>query len=173
MAKTNYRPAPEVRAVADKLIPKFHQHLIDNDVRVDYVFIDKTPKSKGREIWGRCRKVSSLAAFLANDQQGSDPFFVIEISEEIWEVLPPDKREALVDHELCHTLSEIGEEEPKLSMVPHDLEEFTCIVRRHGLWRDDVEAFVNAARENKEQKTLVNKTVDVDDAVDEEMSLVA
>ena len=146
MAKANYRPALEVKAVADKLIPKYHQHIINNDIRVDYVFIDKTPKSKGREIWGRCRKVSGLGAFLANDQQGSDSFFVIEISEEIWDVLPSDKREALVDHELCHTASEPGEE-PKLDVMPHDLEEFVCIVRRHGLWRDDVEAFVNAARE--------------------------
>ena len=33
----------------------------------------------------------------------------------------------------------------KLSVKPHDLEEFSCIVRRHGLWREDIEDFVNAA----------------------------
>ena len=170
MAKANYRPAPEVKAVADKLIPKYHQHLIDNDVRVDYVFIDKTPKSKGREIWGRCRKVSGLGAFLANDQQGSDPFFVIEISEDVWDVLPSDKREALVDHELCHAYAVPAEEETKLSVEPHDLEEFVCIVRRHGLWRDDVEAFVNAARDNKDQKSSEAASEEVNSA-DEELNL--
>lgn len=153
MAKANYRPAPEVKAIADELIPKFHQHLIDFNVRMEYVFVDKAPKSNGREVWGTCRKVSNLNAFLANSQEGSDPFFVITISEPIWEILPPKSREALIDHELCHAWAEAQQEETddgsedvvKLSTNPHDLEEFTCIVRRHGLWRDDIQAFVDAA----------------------------
>ena len=114
--------------------------------------MDKTPKAKGREIWGTCRKVSSLNAFLANEQEGSDPFFVIVISEPVWDVLPADKREALIDHELCHAWAEANQKEDddeadpmKLSIKPHDLEEFVCIVRRHGLWRDDVKSFVDAA----------------------------
>lgn len=152
MPKANYHPAPEVKAIAEDLIPKYHQHLIDFSVKMEYIFVDKTPKGKGREIWGTCRKVSSLNAFLANAQEGSDPFFVITISEPIWDILPHDKRVALVDHELCHASAEACQKEDddesdpvKLSIMPHDLEEFACIVRRHGLWRDDVEAFVKAA----------------------------
>ncbi len=159
MAKANFRPAPEVQAIADELIPKYHKHLLDFSVRVEYVFIDKTPKSKGREIWGTCRKISNLPAFLANEQEGSDPFFVITISEPVWDVLPPDKRVALVDHELCHASAEAVQNEDddeadpvKLSINPHDLEEFTCIVRRHGLWRDDVEAFVSAAKKGSDDE---------------------
>lgn len=158
MAKANYRPAEEVRKIAEDLIPKYHQHLIDFSVRLEYVFIDKTPKSKGCEIWGTCRKVSGLNAFLANQQEGSDPFFLITISEPIWDILPPDARVALVDHELCHAWAladqkedSDGSEDPvKLSMRPHDLEEFVCIVRRHGLWRDNIKDFVNAALKKPE-----------------------
>ena len=152
MPSAKHRPAPEVQAIAEELIPKYHQHLIDFSVRLEYVFLDKTPKSKGMEIWGRCRKVSGLNAFLANKQEGSDPFFVIEISEPIWDILPPECRMALVDHELCHAAAEAAQDEDddeadpvKLSVNPHDLEEFCCIVRRHGMWRDNVKSFIEAA----------------------------
>ena len=156
MPSVKYRPAVEVKEIADRLIPKYHSHLIDFSVRLEYVFVDKTPKSKGVEVWGTCRKVTSLNAFLANQQEGSDPFFVITISEPVWDVLPPEKREALVDHELCHAWSEASQNEDddeadpvKMSVRPHDLEEFSCIVRRHGLWRDGVKAFVEAANETE------------------------
>lgn len=146
----NYTPAPEVETIANDLILRYHQHLIDYNVRIEYVFVDKTPKSNGYEVWGTCKKISNLNAFLANSQSGSDPFFVITISEPVWEVLPQNARIALVDHELCHAWAEVKESEDddesvKLSTNPHDLEEFTCIVRRHGLWRDNVQTFVDAA----------------------------
>lgn len=157
MPKATYRPAPEVQQIADELIPKYHQHLIDFSVKLEYIFVDKTPKGKGREVWGTCRKVSSLNAFLANEQEGSDPFFVIVISEPVWDILPHDKRVALIDHELCHAWAEANQKEDddgdsdpyKLSVRPHDLEEFTCIVKRHGLWREDVQAFFDAAKKQE------------------------
>jgi predicted metallopeptidase len=158
MAQANYRPAPEVKEIAEDLIQKYHQHLLDFSVKLEYVFVDKTPKSKGREVWGTCRKVSSLNAFLANEQEGTDPFFVIVISEPVWDILPPNSKAALVDHELCHAWAEASQKEDtdgsedvvKLSIQPHDLEEFSCIVRRHGLWREDVETFVKAAEHKNE-----------------------
>jgi hypothetical protein len=78
----------------------------------------------------------------------------------VWDVLPQKTKVALVDHELCHAWAEAnqkedddGEAEPvKLSMRPHDLEEFSCIVRRHGLWREDVEDFVENALKARDSK---------------------
>ena len=76
----------------------------------------------------------------------------------------------MVDHELCHAWAEVKQKKDdsdsdeeletdnpvRLGVKPHDLEEFSCIVRRHGLWRDDIQDFVEAAlkakpKENKEQ----------------------
>jgi predicted metallopeptidase len=159
MAQAQYKAAPEVREIAENLIPKYHQHLVDFDVKLEYVFIDKTPKSKNSEVWGTCRKVSSLNAFLGNGQDGSDPFFVITISEPVWDVLPHDKRVALVDHELCHAWAEASQKEDsdgsedvvKLSVKTHDLEEFCCVVRRHGFWRESIEYFVKSAINTSKQ----------------------
>ena len=159
MAKAVYSNAPEVEEIAYDLIPKYHQHLIDFSVRVRYAFVDKAPKSKGTEVWGTCRKVSGLNAFLEGQSTESDPFFVITISKDVWDILSHEHRVALVDHELCHAFAEAKQQKDdadsdddmetdnpvKLSTVPHDLEEFSCIVRRHGLWRDSIKDFVEAA----------------------------
>ena len=152
MAKATYRPAPEVKEIADGLIPKYHQHLIDFSVKIEYVFVDKTPKSKGQEVWGSCKKITGQNAFLANQQEGSDPFFVITISEPIWDILSADGRLALVDHYLCYASAEAnqkedddGEDDPvKLSIHNPDSIEFSCIIRRHGLWRDTAKTLVDA-----------------------------
>lgn len=161
-----FEEAPEVEKIAKELIDKYHQHLIDFQVKLRYLFISKTPKSKGKEVWGTCRKISGLNAYLEGGEKDDEPFFVITISRDVWDILPQEKRVALVDHELCHAWAEVkqAEEEAdadvdaeieqdnpvKLSVKPHDLEEFACIVRRHGLWRQDIEEFVEAAMKGKQ-----------------------
>lgn len=150
-----YRPAPEVAAIAEKLIEQYHQHIKDFNVRVEYVFQDKIQMKGDNEVWGTCRKITNLNAYLASNEQSSgDPFFVISIAEPVWEILPEKERMALVDHELCHTAAEYQEkddEEPvvKLAIKPHDMEEFACIVRRHGMWRDSIKEFIDNARADK------------------------
>jgi hypothetical protein len=158
--KVEYSPAPEVEQLATDLIAKYHTHIIDFGVNVRYTFVNKTPKSKGLEVWGTCRKISGLNAYHAG---ADDSFFGITISKEVWDILPEKSRLALVDHELCHIAAEMKEgkdeadeeleqETPvKLSVRPHDLEEFSCIVRRHGLWRDEIKDFVDAALSKKEE----------------------
>lgn len=170
-----YSPAPEVEKIAQDLIDKHHKHLTDCSARIRYVFVDKAPKSKGKEVWGTCRKVTGLTAHLEGGSPDDDPFFVVTISEDVWEVLPHDKKIALVDHELCHAWAEVnqsqnndGEDNPnpiKLGILPHDLEEFSCIVRRHGLWREDVKSFVEAALSKKQK---LDDPIDDDDETNEE-----
>lgn len=133
-----YGYSEEVKKVAERIIPQFHAHL--NGVRIDYVFIDKAPKVKGKEVAGRARKVSGLNAFLAckYEMPEAEDFFVIEIAVPFWERYTAEQRIALIDHELCHC--EI-DEDGNLTMRGHDLEEFAEIVKRHGLWDNDVETF--------------------------------
>lgn len=142
-------PAPEVQEIAELLIPKYHKELIG--VRIDFVFTVETPKRGGKEVWGSMRKISSLPAYLGADKGDkargiNDPFFVLSISQQIWDKLNPIQKTALVDHELCHGNVVIDEDgSSKLSTASHDVEEFRCIIERYGLWRPDVKKFVDAA----------------------------
>ena len=149
-----YRLAKEVEAVARDLIAEHHPHLLA--VRITYVFMDKTPKSKGRDVWGRAKKVGGLNALLAlgpnalPDSYEDQPYdlFVIEVSEEVWDHLKPAARSALVDHELSHC--EIRTDEDggvSLAIVGHDVTEFEAIVRRHGLWNEGLQDFADAAEQ--------------------------
>lgn len=148
-----FTPAPEVAAIATRLIPQHHLHLLACGVRVTYLFRDDSPKRAGKQVLGECKKISNLNAFLARADDGEteddlaageagEPFFVITIARPYWEVMSPSQREALVDHELCHALAEEDDEgNTKLSLRAHDVEEFGEIVQRHGLWQRDVERF--------------------------------
>lgn len=144
-----FTPAPEVQDIANSLIPDFHPHL--EGVRIEYVFTDTIPSKGGKQVWGTMRKISSLPAYLANKGEPEadvEPFFCMVITLPVWEQLPPKDRVALVDHELCHA----GVEEDKLTMVPHDLEEFSEVVERHGLWRKDIQKFIEAATSNSKSE---------------------
>ena len=108
-----------------------------------------------------------MNAFLEGGSKNDGPFFVITMSKDVWELLPHEKKVALVDHEISHAGAsvkqakdeadsdvdaEIEQDNPvKLSIKPHDLEEFSDVVRRHGLWREDIQEFVDAALRSKDK----------------------
>jgi hypothetical protein len=155
MTGTEYWRAPEVERIARKLIGKHHEHLNRHDVRVRCLFRDPAARSKGKVVYGKARKVSGFTAYLVGlehndrlDDDGPTDFFVIEIAYDPWQGLTERQREALVDHELCHLEVEIPDEakDRVLSLRGHDLEEFTEVVKRHGLWRPSVAAFTNVAK---------------------------
>lgn len=140
--KQEFTLAPEVKKIADDLIQDYHQHL--TNVRIEYLFLSEVPVNKGKEVWGRARKVTGLNAYLASDkfEDEPQPFFVIEIAREVWNKLNDKARMALVDHELSHC--EVDVDTGGLMVVSHDVEEFSPVIVRHGLWRPDVESFVRA-----------------------------
>jgi predicted metallopeptidase len=154
MPGTEYWRAPEVKKIADGLIPKNHIHLNRHDVEIKYVFRDPAARSKGRLVYGRAKKVSGLPAFLVELEhvervEGEElvDFFVVEIAHEPWQGLTERQRVALVDHELCHLDVELTDKgETKLATRGHDLEEFVEVVRRHGLWRPPVVEFAETAK---------------------------
>lgn len=144
--------APEVEAIAETLIDVVDRHADLRQVRIEYVFIDKAPKSKGMVVWGRARKLSGLTAFFALDPKRRPrvfttppPFFVIEISHDIWQSLDDRQRRALVDHELSHCTVDIDEHGVVvLGTIGHGIEEFAGVVERNGLWSPSTERFARA-----------------------------
>lgn len=146
---TTYRHAPEVEAIANKLIGKHHRDLRDVKGSIRYVFRDEATTTKGKVVLGKARTVSGLNAWLAEPVDGDAPaFYVMEIAEDEWDLMDDKKRRALVDHELCHFAPEVNDEGVRqLKLRAHDLEEFVGVVARHGMWRPEIEHVVKVANE--------------------------
>lgn len=146
-----YSLSTEAALMAADLIPKYHEHL--RLVRIEYVFVSDMIKSKGKELLGRAKKKSGLDAFLAMQENADEPqpFFVIEISKPAWDLLTQKQKKALVDHELCHCLWDVDK---GIYMRTHDVEEFSEIIKRHGLWQPDVELFATIAAKHIKQIDL-------------------
>lgn len=152
MAGVIYAPAPDVAKMADRLIGDHHLHLAGQPIV--YVFRDPAARSRGKIVMGKARRVTGLNAFLVSlaagggrldDDLGGEvdhTFFVMEIARPIWDDAPIEARRALVDHELCHF--GVDDETGALTIRGHDLEEFNAVVERHGVWREDVAAFLGA-----------------------------
>lgn len=153
-----YKPAPPVEQIGRKLIGKHHTDLAD--VAVEFVFRSEHAERHGHAVLGKARKVSGLNAFLMHwgearaagetpleGEDSVESFFVIEIAEDLWWHLEPKQREALVDHELSHCRTKLNKDEDVvLYIVPHDVEEFSSVIGRHGLWKQNLKAFLKAAK---------------------------
>jgi hypothetical protein len=141
-----YAHAPEVRAIAERLIELHHPHLAG--VRIEYVWVDKPPVVGGQRKAAVMRKVSGLNAFLATrDFEGAPPpFFVMEVCAPVWRAKSAAWRVALVDHELKHG----GRRAETIFVVPHDVEEFDDVAERHGRWNEGLESFAEALGRGEE-----------------------
>lgn len=163
-----YSAAPQVANIASKLIDKDHPHLIG--IHVEYVFRSEHAERHGHVVLGKARKVSGLNAFLVGryraevaelDGSIDEPFFVIEIAGDLWRVMDAKEREALVDHELSHCRTKLNKDlELQLFVAPHDVEEFSSVLARHGLWRPNLRSFLKAAKAG--QPTLWSELDDED-----------
>ena len=152
-----YELSSEVAKVAGILIKDHYPDL--QRPRIVYLFQEKVdqktgqavmPKSKGKNQYGKAKLVTGLNAFLASgdeetDDDGPKPFFVILITKVAWYRMSKEHKAALVDHELMHC--EYDSEGDTLSIRDHDIQEFTEIVKRHGVWNNDLEMFFNAAKQ--------------------------
>lgn len=151
-----YRPANAAKGIAMELMAQVdaHGHLVDQ--RVEFIFLAESAKSKGAEQWGRAKVMSGLNAWLASKEQPESAlkptsFFVIEISETVWNILNDRQRRALVDHLLSQCRTNEGEDSTGLRIAYPDVVEFSGVIERHGLYRDELEKFVNIALEGRQQ----------------------
>lgn len=149
--------APEVAAIARVLIEAYHPHLLE--VRMEYVWGDEAPVSNDKVTRGKAMKISGVDAELARlgDQDKSEPFFFIVIYSDEWADMKDHQQRALVDHELCHCRWKLDKDgKRKLYIQNHDLEEFHCIVERHGFWKREV-AEMNAAMQKGQHVFLFDE----------------
>lgn len=139
MAK--FKRAPEIDPIADAIIDQFHEHLAG--VRILHLFTTKPRMSGGKLVLGKTQKLSGVAQYLSSLGDGQPYDFLMVFDEEQWRAHDddPDWQSALVDHECCHIVDQVdaeGEKTGEWVLAAHDVEEFTTIVRRRGLWTQDL-----------------------------------
>lgn len=106
--------------------------------KIAYLFVESIV-SHGAPKLGTAARASSKLAFLAKVD------FVITLNLPLWWQLTFEQRIALVDHELSHLC--VDSDDGRLSIVPHDVEEFGTIVRRWGLWQPRLRRFAEVVAE--------------------------
>jgi hypothetical protein len=142
-----------------ELIPAHHAHLAEARIALAWRY-GWVEDADGHLRLGQAKKASDLDFTLHNYD------FVIILNFDAWNAadFSMEQMRALLDHELCHcqiSQDEDGEEKrdtagrPVWRIRKHDIEEFTEIVDRHGLWRKDLEQFARVAMEKaKDAGTL-------------------
>lgn len=99
-------------------------------------------KAGGGSVSAGGKKVDVPADAETSEDQEIDPYFVIELAKDVWDIITGKQRVALVDHELSHCRVAVNHAgKPALTVVAHDVEEFEAVIRRHGLWKSDVKHF--------------------------------
>lgn len=87
-----------------------------------------------KNVAGRCIRTGREL----NHFSGYD--YIIEISKEYWDNITPETRKILVLHECMHiqvTWKKDGE--PKFGIRPHDMEDFSELIEKHGVkWLREV-----------------------------------
>lgn len=155
--------APRVQDIAEQLIDDHHEHLQDAKHVIGFYL----RKDGGVKWAGKCKKCTSF------ERDTTGKMFFIFIIDVIFERWPMEKLRALIDHELYHierkrgpsmihpiTLKHIPGEWLKAdnpdswAIVEHDVEEFSDVIRRHGLWETGIERFAEAVRTAPYQMSL-------------------
>lgn len=138
----------EARVIGEELIPDYHPHL--KEARILYIFSGKPMTRNGRVVLAKAMKFNDLNRFFTSlgaeppdeeETAGGCDFAVIVNRKEWEENLTPAQRRAVVDHELCHC---IRNHKGKWSLRNHDIEEFSEVIERHGLYWEDVAAFAKS-----------------------------
>jgi hypothetical protein len=122
--KPKFFEADAVKEIATELIKLYHTHL--KDVPIFYLFND-----------GNMSDWATMSKRNEREQYISVYKFLMEVNFKQWGMLTEEQRIALVDHELCHATIEDG----KPVLIDHEIEEFSVVVSRHGLWRENVRTF--------------------------------
>ena len=146
--KSGFIDAPKLADIARRLIRACGEQFAHlNGVSIAYAWKRKGGVSKGRVKFGAIQKVSGVASFLAEERYqflvwlGADNVRENEFTER--------QVEALIFHELCHTV--FDDEKDEVILVGHEFEGFRDELQRYGLWNKGAENFARAVVEPMQQ----------------------
>jgi predicted metallopeptidase len=126
-----YDPAEAVADISRGLIRKFHTDLINT--KIAYLYKNKEIKSQGKMVIAFVTKCSGIVKVL------SEYDAIMIVSYPTFQQLNEDQKIAIIDHALTHLfVDEDSTGAPKLRILAHDVEEFSAIIERHGLYQQDL-----------------------------------
>jgi hypothetical protein len=146
-------PAPSAALLAEQLIPEHHIHL--SEARLLYLFTSQKRTRRGTPVLSTAKKLAPVERYLSSgpdESVGEGYDFLLLFTREEWDALTAAGRKALVDHTLCRCVrtereTKEGDVEYGWGIQDPDVEEFTEIVTRHGLWRPNLRTFGNQVRQ--------------------------
>ena len=159
MAFVGFEESKEVRQLAESIIDEHHPHLKDAKQQIGFYL------REGNSKWaGKAKKCTAF------ERHMTDYMLFVFINKEAWKTTTEEQRAALVDHELCHftrtkwedpndprkwiTVYGAAHDPDSWGIREHDVEEFSEIIERHGLWDTGIETFAEAVREADHQMTI-------------------
>lgn len=150
MSEVVFSEAPKsVIHIAEALIRQYHPWL--QEANIAFVMRSEAQKRGNRMILGSTSKVPAKVQVLAEYD------FLIWLSETDYEAMSDAQREALIDHELMHCKR--SRDGLGWSLREHDVQEFTEIIQRHGLWTHDLRSMDAAIQAYKQGDLLAGAQV--------------
>ena len=143
----------EPYALLKQMRKENHSHIAEARIALAWRHRVKSDKD-GIVKLGQCVKNSGI------HREYADYDFFIVLNKMAWDAFTKEQKMALLDHELCHIMpSEDKNGEPQqddrgrklFRTRRHDIEEFSEIVRRHGLYKRDLERFAEVIAKKQAQ----------------------
>ena len=131
-----WKAGEEIQQMINQLVGEAHPHLADIADQIVVIFKDKCSRKGGSPVLGKTSKAPAIIKVLGE----ADYEFVIELGADCWNMLTPEQKIALLDHQLCFIG---GEEDPKTAEMKYylttpDVFYFSQEIERHGSWRPDL-----------------------------------
>lgn len=154
----------------------FHDELAGAHIAMAWRIRNKEDPD-GHIVLGKCVKVTDLNKELANFD------FIIVLNKEFWQEFDAKQKLALTDHELWHAAPKMSEDTGEQvhdergrkvwRLRKHDIEEFIGVVKRHGLWKKDLERFAAAIREKRKAPLFDPKEAAAHDDTQDEVPTIS
>lgn len=130
----------------EELVEKIHPHL--RAAKIVVLQKPKAGKRHGRVLITQTKRASEATAALLKDEIGP-LHYVIEIGKDAWDTLSQERKKVVLDHALCYCAGQDPDKGTWKLRGP-DVEEFTQIIERHGLWTGELEIFSKEAAKQLE-----------------------
>lgn len=141
----------ETVTMAEGIIKDHRPELIG--VNIIYFFREKAGKKAGKVTLATAKKVAPKENVIHSFEGKPDVVFAIEIANDAWHALAEIQKKAVLHHELCHCGFETDDNgNTEAVILPHDIEEFSTVVKEHGYYLKDIQDFVAGVLEKEAEK---------------------